>query len=103
MLMLTATTACWTHAHMLTYLPAEYMAEARRVFRDPVATEFVIVTIPTAMAAAESIRLAKALRREEVGGAVGHGLSTSAAPQLRLTPTTAPLPLPCRCRCARWW
>jgi hypothetical protein len=42
------------------------MAEARDVFRNPATTEFVIVTIPTAMAAAESIRLAKALRREQV-------------------------------------
>jgi arsenite-transporting ATPase len=48
------------------------MAEARDVFRNPATTEFVIVTIPTAMAAAESIRLAKALRREQVcvGGRV---------------------------------
>lgn len=47
------------------------MAEARTVFRSPETTEFVIVTIPTAMAAAESIRLAKALRKEEVGGLEG--------------------------------
>ncbi|KAI3436417.1 hypothetical protein D9Q98_005834 [Chlorella vulgaris] len=43
-----------------------YMADARDVFRNPTTTEFVIVTIPTAMAAAESIRLAKALRKEQV-------------------------------------
>lgn len=47
----------------------DYMAEARNVFRNPATTEFVIVTIPTAMAAAESIRLAKALQREQVGAA----------------------------------
>ena len=47
------------------------MAEARNVFRNPSTTEFVIVTIPTEMAAAESIRLAKALRKEQVG-AGGH-------------------------------
>ncbi|KAL4441055.1 hypothetical protein ABPG77_010486 [Micractinium sp. CCAP 211/92] len=44
----------------------EYMAEAKNVFRNPATTEFVIVTIPTAMAAAESIRLAKALKKEQV-------------------------------------
>ncbi|PRW56240.1 ATPase ASNA1-like protein 2-like [Chlorella sorokiniana] len=44
----------------------DYMAEARNVFRNPSTTEFVIVTIPTAMAAAESIRLAKALQKEQV-------------------------------------
>lgn len=44
---------------------ADYMAEARNVFRNPGTTEFVIVTIPTAMAAAESIRLAKALQKEQ--------------------------------------
>lgn len=44
----------------------EYMAEAKDVFRNPSTTEFVIVTIPTAMAAAESIRLAKALKKERV-------------------------------------
>lgn len=49
--------------------PADYMAEARNVFRNPATTEFVIVTIPTAMAAAESIRLAKALRKEQARGA----------------------------------
>ena len=42
------------------------MAEARNVFRNPETTEFVIVTIPTMMAASESIRLAKALRKEGV-------------------------------------
>lgn len=36
------------------------------MFRNPATTEFVIVTIPTAMAAAESIRLAKALKKEQV-------------------------------------
>ena len=35
------------------------------MFRNPGTTEFVIVTIPTAMAAAESIRLAKALQKEQ--------------------------------------
>ena len=42
------------------------MEEARALFRDPATTEFVIVTIPTVMAAAESARLAKALRAESV-------------------------------------
>ena len=42
------------------------MEEARALFRDPDTTEFVIVTIPTVMAAAESARLAKALRAESV-------------------------------------
>lgn len=42
------------------------MEEARALFRDPATTEFVIVTIPTVMAAAESSRLAKALRAESV-------------------------------------
>lgn len=36
------------------------MEEARALFRNKDTTEFVIVTIPTAMAAAESGRLAKA-------------------------------------------
>lgn len=44
----------------------EYMAEAKNVFRNPETTEFVIVTIPTVMAAEESIRLAKALKKEKV-------------------------------------
>lgn len=35
------------------------MEEARALFRNKGTTEFVIVTIPTAMAAAESGRLAK--------------------------------------------
>ena len=42
------------------------MEEARALFRNPETTEFVIVTIPTVMAAAESARLAKALRTEQV-------------------------------------
>lgn len=37
----------------------ERMEEARSLFRNKDTTEFVIVTIPTAMAAAESGRLAK--------------------------------------------
>lgn len=56
--------------HSSPGLPAEYMAEAKDVFRNPSTTEFVIVTIPTAMAAAESIRLAKALKKEQVGRVV---------------------------------
>ena len=47
------------------------MSEARNVFRNPETTEFVIVAIPTAMAAAESIRLAKALRKEAVRASGG--------------------------------
>ena len=42
------------------------MEQARAVFRDAEATEFVVVTIPTVMAAAESVRLAAALRKEQV-------------------------------------
>jgi anion-transporting ArsA/GET3 family ATPase len=42
------------------------MEQARAVFRDADATEFVVVTIPTVMAAAESVRLAAALRTEKV-------------------------------------
>ncbi|KAK9820634.1 hypothetical protein WJX81_000579 [Elliptochloris bilobata] len=42
------------------------MEQARAVFRDAEATEFVVVTIPTVMAAAESVRLAAALKKEQV-------------------------------------
>jgi arsenite-transporting ATPase len=42
------------------------MAAARDLFRDAATTQFVIVTIPTAMAAAESARLAAALAAEHV-------------------------------------
>jgi len=42
------------------------MAEARDLFRNPASTEFVIVTIPTIMAAAESCRLAEALKKEHI-------------------------------------
>ena len=42
------------------------MDEARQLFRNKDTTEFVIVTIPTVMAAAESGRLAVALRTEGV-------------------------------------
>jgi hypothetical protein len=42
------------------------MAEARDLFRNEKSTEFVIVTIPTIMAASESCRLAVALRKESV-------------------------------------
>ena len=56
------------HVSPPTAARPDYMAEARNVFRNPATTEFVIVTIPTAMAAAESIRLAKALKEEQVGG-----------------------------------
>ena len=47
-------------------------AEARALFRDGKRTAFVVATIPTAMAAAESVRLVKALRAEgvPVGGVV---------------------------------
>ena len=40
--------------------------EARALFRDATASQFVIVTIPTVMAVAESARLAEALREEDV-------------------------------------
>ena len=43
------------------------MEETRALFRDAESTQFVIVTIPTAMAAAESARLAKALLQQQVG------------------------------------
>ena len=42
------------------------MMDAKNLFRDEEATQFVIVTIPTLMAASESIRLAKALKKEHV-------------------------------------
>ncbi|KAL4528152.1 hypothetical protein Ndes2437B_g00259 [Nannochloris sp. 'desiccata'] len=42
------------------------MAEAKSLFRDEENTQFVIVTIPTMMAASESVRLAKALQKEHV-------------------------------------
>lgn len=42
------------------------MEAARKLFRDPEMTEFIIVTIPTVMAARESARLATSLRREGV-------------------------------------
>ena len=44
----------------------ERMEDARNLFRNAETTEFVIVTIPTVMAVAESARLAKALRTEGV-------------------------------------
>ena len=42
------------------------MEEARELFRDQERTEFVIVTIPTVMAMAESERLATSLQQENV-------------------------------------
>jgi anion-transporting ArsA/GET3 family ATPase len=42
------------------------MEEARAMFRDKDRTEFVVVTIPTQMAMAESERLAAALEKEHV-------------------------------------
>lgn len=42
------------------------MEEARQLFRDKERTEFVIVTIPTVMAMAESERLAASLQTEHV-------------------------------------
>jgi arsenite/tail-anchored protein-transporting ATPase len=42
------------------------MAEAKALFRDKSTTQFIIVTIPTVMAASESVRLAKALKMEHV-------------------------------------
>ena len=42
------------------------MAEARQIFRDTSQTQFIIVTIPTMMAVAESSRLAESLRKEEI-------------------------------------
>jgi anion-transporting ArsA/GET3 family ATPase len=40
--------------------------QAQALFRNPDSTQFVIVTIPTVMAVAESSRLAKALKKESV-------------------------------------
>ena len=42
------------------------MEEAKSLFRNAETTQFIIVTIPTVMAAAESTRLADALRKEGV-------------------------------------
>jgi anion-transporting ArsA/GET3 family ATPase len=42
------------------------MDAARALFHDAEKTQFVIVTIPTLMAAAESARLAKSLRQEGI-------------------------------------
>lgn len=42
------------------------MEEAKALFRNQQSTEFVIVTIPTVMATAESCRLAAALRQENI-------------------------------------
>lgn len=42
------------------------MEEARDLFRNHTTTEFVIVSIPTVMAMAESERLAAALKAEDV-------------------------------------
>lgn len=42
------------------------MEEARALFRNQETTQFVIVTIPTIMAVAESSRLARALKAEHV-------------------------------------
>ena len=42
------------------------MEEAKSLFRNAETTQFIIVTIPTVMAAAESARLADALRKEGV-------------------------------------
>ena len=42
------------------------MEEAKALFRNPDTTQFIIVTIPTLMAASESARLAAALRKEGV-------------------------------------
>jgi len=42
------------------------MAEARDLFRNESSTEFVIVTIPTMMAASESSRLAAALKKDSI-------------------------------------
>lgn len=44
----------------------ERMEEAKALFRNSNTTQFIIVTIPTVMAAAESARLAEALRKEGV-------------------------------------
>jgi anion-transporting ArsA/GET3 family ATPase len=65
------------------------MDAARALFHDAEKTQFVIVTIPTLMAAAESARLARSLRQEgipietlivnQVGVAWGSGMSRGRA------------------------
>mmetsp|Transcript_4879 Transcript_4879/g.13611 ORF Transcript_4879/g.13611 Transcript_4879/m.13611 type:complete len:760 (+) Transcript_4879:198-2477(+) len=55
------------------------MEEARLLFRDPKRTEFIIVTIPTVMAARESARLAISLREE--GIAVNNLLVNQVVPE----------------------
>lgn len=62
------------------------MEEARALFRNADATQFVIVTIPTAMAAAESMRLAKALLHEQVRACQCFGLPSHQRPTLRYMP-----------------
>jgi anion-transporting ArsA/GET3 family ATPase len=57
---------------MLPWLPCDAhllqgrMDAARALFHDAEKTQFVIVTIPTLMAAAESARLARSLRQEGI-------------------------------------
>ncbi len=55
------------------------MEEARSLFRNKDTTEFVIVTIPTAMAAAESGRLAKARDCAVLPAELSAALPTSGA------------------------
>lgn len=42
------------------------MNTAKALFHDEARTQFIVVTIPTVMAAAESVRLAESLRKESV-------------------------------------
>ncbi|RMZ53633.1 hypothetical protein APUTEX25_003167, partial [Auxenochlorella protothecoides] len=44
----------------------ERMNTAKALFHDEARTQFIVVTIPTVMAAAESVRLAESLRKESV-------------------------------------
>ena len=57
---------CHSNVNGVALVTQERMEEARQLFRNEDTTEFVIVTIPTVMAAAESGRLAVALRSEGV-------------------------------------
>lgn len=56
----------YTAANALCVAMQTSMEEARQLFRDKERTEFIIVTIPTVMAVAESERLATSLQTEEV-------------------------------------
>ena len=64
------------------------MEDARDLFRDGKRTEFIIVTIPTVMAARESARLAGSLREE------GLSVKTLLVNQVMLLPTLISISAP---------